>query len=154
MENLHFVENDNFDAIYQLVKKLDECQDNVNKPIEIKKETQHEQMKRVMLEIINKILAQMNKTQINDLSEFIDIRRDDMVSDKCAEVINDNKKYIFDNCFDRHQCQVYQTKVAHKHISILKGMLKQIGYVLLSKNHKKMVKGVYESHTTYSIQEK
>lgn len=175
IDNLHFIGETNLKNIYQIVVENLELQkisnvvmnkiergeslahvndvekkDNGDKRKE-KKETKEDKKKRVMLEIINKILVLMDKDEINDLNNFIDIRRDVLLDEKYAKLMDENKEYIFKNGFDKHQCQIYQTKVKNMHISMLKGMLKQIGYTLYSKNHKKMIKGVFDSHTTYSI---
>lgn len=169
INNLHFVDEDNFTEIYQIViqkvelqrneknNKNDKLPDEDEKKVikkMIKRESKNVKMKRVMLEIINKILVLMGENEIDDLCEFVNVRRDVLIDDKYAKLINDNKDYIFENGFNKYQCQIYQTKVKTIHISILRGMLKQIGYELYSKNHKRTINGVFESHTTYSIQER
>ena len=138
-------ERENFNIDEVTVKKLELLQ---------KKESQHDKMKRVMLEIVNKILIKMNRDAIHDLCDFVDVQRDELIKDEYAEIIDNCKEYIFLNGFDKHRCQLHQAKVTYVHISIFKGMLKQIGYSLFSKNHKKMVNKVCESYTTYSIKEK
>jgi hypothetical protein len=135
-------------------KAVKEEEEVVKEDVEGGKEGGKEEvrMKEIMLEIINKLLKLMNKNEINDLCQFTDINRDELIKDKYANLINEQKDYIF-NCtgFNKYICQVYQKKVTNVHISILKGMLKQIGYELISKNHKKMIKGVYNTYTSYSI---
>ncbi len=144
------IKNDDFVA--NKMKKSEYAVKEIkNDSTENKEETNDEKMNRIMLEIINKILVLMNKKEINELCQFVDINRDELIKDEYADIIDKHKKYIFDNGYDKYICQVYQKKVANKHISILKGMLKQIGYELFSKNHKKMIKGIYHTYTLYSI---
>lgn len=114
-------------------------------------ETREEKMMRVMLEIINKILEAMNKEQINNLCDFIDIRRDELSNEKYDKIVKDNCDYIFKNGFNKHECKYYQTNIKNQHLSILKGMLKQLGYGFSSKSHKKTINRMNESYTTYAI---
>jgi len=139
--NLQYVDERNLLKIYKDVK-------NILNPTE----TKEEKMKRIALDIINKILILMGLNKVDDLCNFINIRRDELLDEKYAKLLDDNKEYIFNNGFSKYECQFYQKKVRNIHISMLKGMLKQIGYTLCSKNHKKMVKGEFLTHTTYSIQ--
>jgi hypothetical protein len=60
--------------------------------------------------------------------------RDEILSDVCKDLINENKNYIFENGFSKNRCKVYQTKIINKHFSLFKGMVNQVkGYVLKSK---------------------
>lgn len=146
INNLHFVDDDDLNKFNQLI------QSSLNVVVDV--ESKEGKMKRVALEIINKILDLNNMKHINDLCDFVDIRRDILVDEKCAELLNENKKYIFDNGFNKQECKNYQTNLKHSQLSLLKGMLKQIGYNLCSKNHKKMVNYVSQNFTSYTIKEK
>jgi hypothetical protein len=110
-----------------------------------------DKMKRVVLEITNKLLTSMEKTLILDLCDFNNINRNELLSDQCKKIINDNKTYIFSNGFSKHECNVYQTKLKNPHISIFKGMLKQVGYELCYENKTKMTKGIRKRYTIYFI---
>ena len=132
--------------IYLIVKN------KLNDPANGNVESEEEKMKRVMLEIINKILNLMNKDQVNDICEFVDVRRNELLKIEYSELINENKDYIFSNGFNKHECQMYQPKIKHSHISILKGMLKQLGHTLKSINHKTIIGGEAKAYTTYSVQ--
>jgi len=139
--NICYVDEKNLEIIK---KAITECLNPM--------ETREEKLMRIALEIVNKTLELMGHRKIVDLTQFTDIRRDELLDDKYLNLFNENQKYIFENGFDKTECKIYQKKVRHTHISILKGMLKQIGYKLCSKNHRKMIKGEYDMYTTYSIQ--
>lgn len=116
-------------------------------------ETKQDRMKRIALEILNKILVEFGHKEINELCEFVEIKRDELIDDKCLKIINDNMKYIFKNGFNKTECNVYQ-KIKYLQLSILKGMMKQIGYVLNSRNKKKMINGISSIHTVYYVHKK
>ncbi len=149
MMELENKEIDKDDLVVNKIKSglVDKIKKNEKNEI---KETKDEKMRRVMLEIINKILVLMDKDEIKDLQD-VNFDRDILREDRFVKLLDDNKEYIFSNEFNKHQCQIYQTRVKNSHISMLKGMLKQVGYTLFSKNQKKMTKGVYESHTIYFV---
>ena len=114
-------------------------------------ESDEDKMKRVTLEIINKILRAIGKKEINELEEFVDIPREDILSDSCKNVMDDNKDYIFENGFNKTECMLYQTKIKVKHLSILKAMLKKIGYKLHSIHSGRRINGKKKPYTTYTI---
>ncbi len=140
--NLQYVNEENLKKFYQIIKEMINTSET---------ETKYDKMYLVTLEIINKILIQMKKEQIDDLCYFIEIRRDELLKDDYAKIIYDNKEYIFKSGFNKHECKIYQTNVKNLHMSILKGMLKQVGYNLCSKNYKKMINKDLITYTTYTI---
>ena len=115
-------------------------------------ESDDKKMRRVALEITNKILDSLNKPHIKDLCEFVNIRRDDILSEPCKAAIIDNKTYISDNGFSDLECFLYKTKLKHLHLSILRCMLKKIGYDLESKARSKRVNKERIMYTDYSVQ--
>lgn len=117
---------------------------NYEEPINDKK-------KRIALEITNNLLLAMNKKKIENLIDFIDIRRDDLLSNNCKKVIDDNRDYIFENGFSKEECMVYQKKLRNPHLSVFKGILKQVGYELTSKNKSKRSNGVRDMFVMYYV---
>ncbi|VBB17543.1 hypothetical protein YASMINEVIRUS_5 [Yasminevirus sp. GU-2018] len=114
-------------------------------------ETQQETMKRVALEIANKLLEAKEKPQINNLCDF-KITRDEFLSDECKNVIDENKEYIFKNGFSKGECKVGQSGTKYKHLSLFKGMIGQIeGHSLQSKLRFKTCNYERESFTEYYI---
>ena len=89
--------------------------------------------KRVALEIINRILIALNKEPIYDLTDFKNVSREELLSERCNDVITRNKSYILQNKFNKQGCNIYQEKkIANPHFSLLKGMWKQANYLLCS----------------------
>jgi len=96
-------------------------------------ETDDSIRKRVALEIINRILIALNKEPIYDLTDFKNISREELLSERCNDVITRNREYILLNKFNKQGCNIYQEKkIASPHFSLLKGMLRQANYSLCS----------------------
>jgi hypothetical protein len=111
-------------------------------------------MNRIALEIINKILTEMKKNEIKDLCEFVDIQREELTKDKYKKLITDNLEYIFNNGFSKFECMVYQKTIKHPHLSVLKGMLKTLGYELCSRRTNRTTNKIRVDDTFYSIKRK
>lgn len=141
-DNIQFVNENDLKDMLKIINNM------LNPPAE----TKGDKMKRVMLEIINKLLIAMNRNTVNDICEFKNISREELMDDTCAKILIGNRNYIFANGFSKHECQFYQKKVVNVHFSMLKGMLKQTGYVLSSKNQKKMINNTQKTITTYNVQ--
>lgn len=92
------------------------------------------QLEQVALEIFNKILIAMGKEKINKLCDFREIYRDEIVKAEYFNIVNNNLDHIFESGFSKHTCMYYQQKtIKHYHLSVLKGMLKTLGYELVPK---------------------
>lgn len=114
-------------------------------------ETESEKMLRVILEIANKLLETIKKPQIDNVCDFR-MSRDDILSDECKNVINENKKYIFESGFNKSDCKIGQSGTKNKHFSLFKGMVGQIeGHSLQSKLKFKTHNYERESFTEYHI---
>jgi hypothetical protein len=148
-EQISFIENNLRNINDDELKVLEENIKTKLKTIE----TNDEKMKRVTLEIVNKLLVVMGYDVIDDLCDFYDIKRDELIEENCSKIFNENKEYILNNGFNKAECKIYQN-IKYVHLSILKAMLKKIGYSLQSKNNKKMIKGITTMHTTYYIKKK
>ena len=138
--NLKFVENDDLDNLKLIVY---ESLNHI--------ETNDEKKERIVLEIINKILEANNIAQINKLNEFIRIKRDIILSNETNKVIDDNKEYIFNNGFSKAGCKIYYRNIKTTHFSIIKGILKEIGYDMKSKLGSKTINKIKESFMVYTI---
>jgi len=147
IEKVKYIEN-NLRYIDDL--NLDYLKDRIEKSL-IYEETDEDRKKRIVLEIINRISVAIGKKQIKDLCDFVNIRRNMILSDDVKTIVNDNREYIFKNGFNKAECMVYQKNLRNPHYSIIKGMLKQIGYDIVSKNTSKYVNKVREMFTVYSI---
>jgi hypothetical protein len=129
---------------------LEEIKENIEEKINYV-ETEEDKKSRITLEIINKILVANNITRIKKLTDFISIRRDVMLTDESINIVNENKEYIFDNGFDKTGCKVYHTYIKSPHLSIIKGMLKEIGYEIKSKVKSKQIDKISEKFMVYTI---
>jgi hypothetical protein len=117
----------------------------------IVEETDEDKMKRVTLEIINKMLRVLKEKEIENLENFPTIRRDDILCDECKNVMEENYDYIFKNGFNKTECMVYQKKVKNVHFSILRAMLKKIGYHLRPLHKSTRNNGEKIQYTAYDI---
>jgi hypothetical protein len=115
-------------------------------------ESIEEKKHRIVLEILNKMLDVMGKNKIKDLIEFIDIKRERIIDNDIKKIIQDNIEYIFNNGFNKSECMLYQKHLKNQHLSILKGIIKEIGYELISKNKTKHIDKKKTMITEYSIQ--
>jgi len=138
--NLKFVENEDLDNLKVIVY---ESLNHI--------ETNDEKKARIVLEIINKILEANNIAQINNLTDFIRIKRDIILSNETNKVIDDNKEYIFNNGFSKAGCKIYFKNIKTTQFSIIKGILKEIGYEMKSKLGSKTINKIKESFMVYNI---
>jgi hypothetical protein len=140
--NLRFMNKDNLEHIKKMIVN------SINY-----KESTEEKMNRVMLEILNKILIAMGKDEIQNMCDFKNIHRDELIQDKYKNIIDVNLAYILNNGYRKSKCMVYQQKtIKHYHLSIIKGMLKSIGYKLLSTKRSKISNEERNIYTTYHIE--
>jgi hypothetical protein len=143
-----------FDMIQSIEKNIKYCKDRDINEIENiifnKEESTENKMLRITLEIVNKVLEVNDKPKISDLCDF-KLTRDEFLRDEVIKIFDDNKKYIYDNGFDKKKCKAYQSKIVHKHVSVFRGMLKQIDYVLVYKTKFKTSNYVKTPYTMYYI---
>ena len=86
------------------------------------------------LKFLNKILVNIGKPEINDLVEFVAIDRDDIIKDVNKAVISDMEDEIYD-AFGKAQVGYYsRNKVKYYILSLIKGMLDDLGYQIKSVN--------------------
>lgn len=93
-------------------------------------ETPEDKKYNVVLDLFNKILNAVEKPSIKTLIEFTDFPRDLMISDVCKNIVDQNMNFIFENGFTRSECKTYCKVVKNPHITILRAILKKIGYDL------------------------
>ena len=78
------------------------------------------------LQYLNHILANINKTQIQDILEFKDITRDDIIKQENLNKLNEMESELY-KYFDKDKCGYYR-KNNNYPITFFRQMLKQIGY--------------------------
>jgi hypothetical protein len=107
---------------------------------------------RVALELINKILIAIGKKKIKDLCKFIDVRRDLLLSKEIQEIIEKNKRLLFEETgFNKKDCNAQPSKAKYPHFAILRGIIRECGYDLVSKNKTKHIDKEIKMITQYSI---
>lgn len=115
--------------------------------------------KEIVLRVINEILSMHGLDVIDDLDEFREVDREVFTGDECRNIIENYKSEIFKNGFSKTDCMVYQKKLKYPHLSLVKGILKKIGYELVSKNkseyvnRKKITKTYYQVHSINNLTE-
>ena len=131
-------------------KTLNEIQDIIYDSIN-REEPEEEIKYKITLEIVNKILIANKMKKIKKLDDFVNIKRDVMLTEQSIKVINDNKDYIFENGFSKVGCRIYYKHIKTPHYTILKGMLKEIGYEIVVKPLRKSVDKNIETTMVHTI---
>ena len=108
---------------------------------------------RVLLKLVNKILKNIEKEEINDLTEFINIDRDDIIKDVNIKALKSMSKELFKH-YDKYKCGYYRKSVGYV-LNCLRGMLKELGFQLTytRKELGEYVDGksLRRTHTFYTI---
>jgi hypothetical protein len=83
----------------------------------------------IALKLINIILKNADKKEITDLLEFKNINRQEIVTDKNLEQLNNMENELYKH-FDKVKCGYYR-KTDNYVINFLRGMIKQLGYKII-----------------------
>lgn len=96
---------------------------------------------QLVLTLVNKILVNINKPQIKNLTDFKDIVRSDITSESCLKIINDMEDNLY-KYFDKKKSGYYQKNETNEKyvLNCLRAMNKQIGFKLIGKEKGKRVK--------------
>lgn len=108
---------------------------------------------KVILRLINKILINIGKTEIDDLTKFVDIDREDIIKDVNKEALIGMESELFP-LFNKKKVGYYR-KTDALVLNCLRGMVKDIGYELFNV-HKDITttfdgKNYRKTHVIYSI---
>lgn len=103
----------------------------------------------ILLMLLNKILNNMNKKYINDLEEFKDILRTDILTDVNKQELINSEDIIF-KYYDKHKCG-YHRKTDKLLINTIRNMCKEVGYKFIYRKLTKTIKCVVQSIYYYSI---
>ena len=117
-------------------------------------ENEYDKKVEIALELANKILEADKKEKIDELEKFTNINRDMFMNDDVKKAIDEMKEKIFNNGFKKYDCMLYQKTIKYPHLSIFKGVLKQINHVLKPIHKNKIKEGSNGTFTTYSIKKK
>jgi len=138
--NLDFAEEKNLIEVKKIMKVSLICD-----------ESQEDKMKRVTLELFNKILVEMEKPEIDDLCDFVKIPRKTLIGETYKNIVNENMKYVFENGFIKTEFAPYLKSLKSPHIAFLRDMLKKIGYDMPGKNRTVYTGEKKRTETFYSI---
>jgi hypothetical protein len=90
----------------------------------------------LILELVNKFLINMNKSEITDLIEFKDIDREIINNDKNKNIICEMESNIY-KYFNKKDCGFYRKSADGFVINCIRGMTKEIGYTVSTKRKTK-----------------
>ena len=81
---------------------------------------------KVALKFVNKILVNLEKDEVDELTEFKNIDREDIIKEINKKSLKEMEDDIFKQ-FDKTKCNFYrQTDTVV--LSVLRGIMKQLGY--------------------------
>ncbi len=109
--------------------------------------------KKLMLKLLNKILANIGKEKITDITEFIDIDREDIIKEKNIKSLNEMQNDLFE-VFNKSKSGFYR-KTDNIVLNCLRGLLKELNYDFVRKCKEKSEyidgKSYRRKHVYYSI---
>lgn len=92
---------------------------------------------QLLLKFVNKILCNINKDEIDDLTKFTNIDREDIIKDINKTVLDDMADELFQH-FNKKKVGYYRKTDAIV-LNCLRGLVKEIGYELVKSQKGKMV---------------
>jgi len=89
--------------------------------------------KQIALKFVNRILRNLGRHEINELSEFKNINKLEITKNDNITIVSDLENEIY-KTFGKHECGYYRRSLTCKHlITMLRGMCKNLGYKFLGK---------------------
>lgn len=104
---------------------------------------------KILLRYVNGILKNINVNTINDLTEFKNIDRLDIIKKENIDLLDSLAPSLFKQ-FNKDKCGYYR-KTKNIALNCLRGMCKEIGLQLVKKQFTKSVKSKNITHLSYSI---
>lgn len=108
---------------------------------------------KVLLKFVNNILVNIGKSKIDELTEFINIDREDIIKDINVKTLKTMEKEIF-KYYSKNNCGYYRKSNGFA-LNCLRGMLKELGLELtyIQKEKSEIVndKSFKRTHLLYSI---
>jgi len=105
-----------------------EVTNNVPKNKVLKKKVSKDSDKyKVILKLVNKILINLEKPEIDDLTKFINIDREDIIKDINLKTLTEMEAELFP-LFNKKKCG-YTRKTDTMTLNCLRGFLKDMGFV-------------------------
>jgi hypothetical protein len=85
-----------------------------------------EEKNTLILKYVNGLLRNAGKNEIDDLTEFKNIDRIDIISDVNVKYLGTMAKELF-KLFDRNKCRYYPKTAKSRPLNVLRGMIKDTG---------------------------
>lgn len=108
---------------------------------------------KVALKLINKILVNLGNPEVDDLTKFINIDREDIIKEVNQKSLTDMEDELFP-LFNKKNSGYYR-KTDALVLNCLRGFMKEIGYDMVKKKKEKSEtingKSYKRSHYLYSI---
>jgi hypothetical protein len=98
----------------------------------------------ISLEFLNHILTNNNKPQINDILDFKNITRQEILKEENLNKLNEMETELYEH-FDKDKCGYYR-KTDNYTINFLRQMIKELGYKAVVEKKDKTVKIDGESY--------
>ena len=109
---------------------------------------------KVTLKLLNKILVNIGKEEIDDITKFKDIDREDIIKDVNVKALCEMEKELFTEHYSKKKCGYYR-KTNAMVLNCIRSMMKDAGFEFTKKkkekNEKINGKSYKRSHFLYSI---
>lgn len=141
-KNLGKIEDD---ELFKIQKEINDFDDQ---------DKHEEKLIVILLNVLNCVLETFENDvgKLSNIIEFKNINKKYLVTDEVRDAVKAKYEYIFKDGFDKKKCQYYTSKnKPNSHLTILRGMCKQINYKIVSKQKMKMIKGEKHYESYYSI---
>jgi nanoRNase/pAp phosphatase (c-di-AMP/oligoRNAs hydrolase) len=118
------------------------------------KENDNNDKEIVLLKLVNKILVNIGKDEIDDLTKFVDIDRNDIIKDINKETLIAMESELFP-LFSKQKCNYYRKSVVGFVLNCLKTFAKDAGYIVTFRKKEKSIivegSSYRKKHHYYSI---
>lgn len=108
---------------------------------------------KIALKFVNKILVNIGKDEIDDLTKFMDIDREDIIKEVNKDSLKEMESELFP-LFDKNKCNYYR-KTDNLVLNCLRGIIRQVGLtpVNIKKDITTTINGqnYRKTHMIYSI---
>jgi hypothetical protein len=113
----------------------------------------YENMYKILLEALNKLLEHNDLELIEDITDFKDIQRELLANEECNQIILNMIDDFIEVGFKKNTNGFHSyKKLKFANLNIIKGLCTQLGYVFVSVKKSKMVKLNRTFITYYSIE--
>lgn len=109
---------------------------------------------KVTLKLLNKILVNIGKEEIDDITKFKDIDREDIIKDVNVKSLCEMEKELFTEHYNKKKCGFYRATDLRA-LNCLRSIIKNAGFTFSSTKREKCEKingkSYKRSHYFYSI---